>query len=32
MLTDLFALAICLLFGLVGYLYGYDAGVRNDRD
>ena len=32
MLTDLLALALCLFCGLIGYLYGYDAGVRNDRD
>lgn len=24
------ALGVCLLFGFVGYVYGYDAGVRDD--
>lgn len=27
--TDLFALAFCLLCGAVGYLYGFDAGIRS---
>lgn len=30
-MTDLISLAVCLLFALAGFVYGYDAGVkRND--